>query len=311
MTKVSSKDWMTAFPHKFIGGLGVCVFGMCLSVSAEESHVAGIIAEVRDSVAKLRSVDLDAVPMAFWDFDGTIIKGDSGLDYEEGGKVCYRGLIPETIRAGVCPAYKGEDGVRRWKAEWSRMKEHGSWLSQGFDVQMYHGVEARVLDEFCERNLRENRMFDWFFTSSLAIWKALGELGVENYVVSANVEALVHNVAPLLGVSRERIRGSRVVIEGGRLTTRVVQPIPFGEGKLDAVREIVLARPHGVALVGFGNSYRTDAAFLRYIVTQRLPGGARPLAIMINGGEEGPKYKGLFHLVSHRETVGEALAKDE
>ena len=165
----------------------------------EESHVAGIIAEVRDSVAKLRSVDPDAVPMAFWDFDGTIIKGDSGLDYEEGGKVCYRGLIPETIRAGVCPAYKGEDGVRRWKAEWSRMKEHGSWLSQGFDVQMYHGVEARVLDEFCERNLRENRMFDWFFTSSLAIWKALGELGVENYVVSANVEAL-ENAAQVVAV---------------------------------------------------------------------------------------------------------------
>jgi hypothetical protein len=42
----------------------------------EETHADGIIARVLENAAKVRTADPDAVPMAFWDFDGTIIKGD-------------------------------------------------------------------------------------------------------------------------------------------------------------------------------------------------------------------------------------------
>ena len=285
-----------------------CVFALTLFAFAEETHVAGIVAEIRDSVGKLREADFAAVPMAFWDFDGTIIKGDSGADRIENGKVCYRGLIPEVIRAGLCPVYSGEEGALRWRREYSRLLEIGPWLSQPFTAQMLYGVEARVLDEFCERKIRDMKMQDWYFASSMAIWNALAEIGVENYVVSANIEALVHNAGPSLGIPRERIRGVRVVIEGGCQTTRIVYPIPFGEGKTDTVREMVAARPHGVAIAGFGNSYVTDGAFLRYIAQQRLPGGARPVAMMINGGAERQEYKGLFRLVTQTETVGDAIA---
>ena len=39
----------------------------------EESHVRPVVARILDNVRKLREADPEAVPMAFWDFDGTII----------------------------------------------------------------------------------------------------------------------------------------------------------------------------------------------------------------------------------------------
>ena len=72
------------------------------------------------------------------------------------------------------------------------------------------------------------------------------------------------------------------------------------------VAEIVAAVQEGVAVAGFGNSYSTDGAFLRYIATQRLPGGARPVSMMINGGAEPARYRGLFRCVAQDEVVGPA-----
>ena len=282
----------------------VAVFGAVLGCGAEpEAHVDSVVAEVLANVAKLKAASPDAVPMAFWDFDGTIIKGDIGDEYVQDGKVQYRGLIRDSILAGLCPVYRGEEGCVQWWADYSRMHEIGSWLCQGYDAQMYAGVELSVLEEFCNRRIRECYL-RWYFASSVAIWKRLAEAGVENYVVSANVESLMRNVAPTLGIPRSRVRGARVEIEGGRLTTKIVHPIPFGEGKVEAVRQMVLARPNGVVVAGFGNSYSTDGNFLRYIVTQHLPGGAKGFALMINGGRPKPGFEGLFRCVDQSATQG-------
>ncbi len=81
--------------------------------------------------------------------------------------------------------------------------------------------------------------------------------------------------------------------------------MPYGEGKVENVRSIVLSRPNGVAIAAFGNSYSTDGAFLRYISTQpSLPGGAKGTAVMINGGRNVPGYTEHFITVSQSETVG-------
>ena len=90
----------------------------------------------------------------------------------------------------------------------------------------------------------------------------------------------------------------------GSVTTKIVYPIPHGSGKVEAVREFVLARPNGVAVAGFGNSYRTDGDFLRYIRSQPLPGGVEPLAVMINGGAEPKAFQGLFRRVDQQEVCG-------
>ena len=272
---------------------------------AGEDHVRAVVDRVLENVRKLRSADPAAVPMAFWDFDGTIIKGDSGFGLTENGEVRYRGLIQECIEAGFVSRYRMADGYLRWRRDYAHMAATSAGLSQGYDAQMFAGVSAAELDAFCERKIRESRMADWYFASSVAIWKALAEAGVENYVVSANVEALVRNVSSTLGVPRDRVRGARVELEDGRWTTRLVQPIPHGEGKAEIVRGLVGERPHGVAIAAFGNSHSTDGAFLRHVAEQaNLPGGAKGTAVMINGGCLGPESRDCFMRVEQKAVVG-------
>ena len=61
----------------------------------------------------------------------------------------------------------------------------GRWLSQGFDAQMFAGTDAEALDASCARWIAEQGIPRWYFKSSVAIWKALERMGVENYVVRA------------------------------------------------------------------------------------------------------------------------------
>lgn len=285
------------------------VAALAFSASAGESHVASVVSEVMANVAKVKAECPDAVPMAFWDFDGTIIKGDVSEGLYEGGVQRYRGLVEETALAGLCTVYRGAEGWRQYRdVDYPRMNAIGRWLAWPYNAQMYLGQKADELDAFCTGRFAAVYR-GWYFSSSVEILKALEAAGVENYIVSASPEAFVRNAAETLGLSRSRFCGVRVEVDAGRITSRLVHPAPMGEGKVENVRRLVLARPNGVAVAGFGNSYSTDGHFLRYVVTQRLPGGAKGFALMINGGEEKPGFKGLFTLVSQSETVNDAAAK--
>ena len=288
-------------------------FAAVVSFGAEK-HVDAVVTEVLANVAKLKAAQPNAVPMAFWDFDGTIIKGDisEGLfenEKERTGKQLYKGLVEETILAGLSTVYKGPGGWKQYEeVDYPRMNEIGRWLAWPYNAQIYGGVPSADLDAFCSQKVAEVYR-KWYFASSVAIWQALEKAGVENYVVSASPEIFVRNTAESLGVTRGRTRAIRVEIDGGRMTTKVVHPVPFGEGKVENVRQLVLSRENGVAIAGFGNSYSTDGCFLRYIVTQHLPGGAKGFALMINGGKEKPGFEGLFKLVEQDETVADQESK--
>ena len=283
----------------------VAVAGVC---NGAESHADGVIARVLENVAKIKSVQPDAVPMAFWDFDGTIIRGDISEGCESvGGKLVklYKGLIERTIESGLCTVYPAEGGWDKyWNHDYARMKEIGRWLAWPYNAQMYYGQSVAALDAFCEAEC-EKVYRKWYFASSMKIFRALEKAGVENYVVSASPELFVKNTAKSLGIPQCRCRGIRVVLDGDMVTTKVVHPVPSGEGKVENVREFVLSRPHGVAVAAFGNSYSTDGAFLRYVATQpSLPGGAKGTAVMINGGKVVPGYTEHFITVEQEEVEG-------
>ena len=291
--------------------LGVSV--ACLAAQPSESHVQDIVERVGQCVRRLKAADPEAVPMAFWDFDGTIIKGDIGIGLTDGGRVCYRSIIGSALEEGYSSIYRGAEAERRWRDDLARFNEIGPWLTQAFDVQMFAGARTADLTACAARKIREGRLDRWYFASSMAIWRALEKAGVLNFVVSANVEPLLRGAAESLGVEPERINACRAEVVAGRVTTKVVYPLLFGPGKTEAVRAIVQSRPHGVAVAGFGDSYRTDGDFLRYIGTQSLPGGARPLAVMINGGETVSGYSEHFLCVEQSAVVGNVgpLTKEE
>ena len=287
-----------------LGLAAICALsGTCRADAAADSHVQAIVSEIRANVAKLRAASPDSRPMAFWDFDGTIIRGDCTEGLVENDRVVYRGLAAETILAGLSPVYSGDAGLRQFEADYPRLCAIGRWLGYPFVAQIYDGVEAERIDAFCTRKFTEVYAA-WYFSASMEMLGELERAGVENYVVSASPEVYVRNAADTLGLPRERIVAIRVEIDGGRMTTRVVHPVPYGPGKVENVRRLVLARPHGVAVAGFGNSYSTDGAFLKYIADQRLPGGAKGVSVMINGGKSKPGYEGCFWLVNQVKVRG-------
>ena len=285
------------------------VVGACAMMAMSEeqpvadAHVASVVATVQATVAKLKAARPEAVPMAFWDFDGTILKGDISEGLVEDGQKKFAGLVEETIGAGLSTVYKPEGGWQQYETDYKRLNEIGRWFAWPFNAQIYEGVKAVDLDRFCAEKV-STVYRKWYFSSSIAIWQALEKMGVENYVVSASPEIYVRNAAESLGVTRDRMRAIRVSIDGGRMTTKVIHPVPYGEGKVENVRELVLSRPNGVAVAGFGNSYSTDGCFLRYIVSQPLPGGAKGFALMINGGKPKPGFEGLFRCVEQKAVLG-------
>ena len=290
---------------KVRGWLAVALLTAATGVFAAENHADGIIRQILNNVAKLKSVEPGAVPMAFWDFDGTIIKGDISEGFVENGVQRFKGLVERTIESGFSPVYPKNGGWKQYLKDYARMNAIGRWLAWPYNAQIFEGCLSSELDAFCTAECAAVYR-KWYFTSSVKIMKALEAAGVENYVVSASPEVFVRNTAESLNLPRGRMRAIRVMESAGRLTTQVVHPVPFGEGKVENVRDLVLSRPQGVAVAGFGNSYSTDGAFLRYIATQQgLPGGAKGVAVMINGGKVVQGYTEHFITVEQSEVQGE------
>lgn len=278
----------------------------CAAAFAAEPHVQKIVDRILANAVKIKSADPSAVPMAFWDFDGTIIKGDVSEGLKVDGAYKYHGLVRRTIDAGLCTVYKPNGGWEQYcEKDYPRLNAIGRWLAWPYNGQIYGGQSVAALDAFCEHEY-DAVYRKWYFASSVAILQTLEKAGVENYIVSASPELFVRNAAKSLGLPRYRFRAIRVEESAGFVTTRVVHPVPFGEGKVENVRDLVLGRPHGVAIAAFGNSYSTDGAFLRYVATYpSLPGGAKGTAVMINGGKIVPGYTEHFICVDQDEVTGE------
>lgn len=273
---------------------------------AVEKHAAPIVKQILQNVKLVKAADPSAVPMAFWDFDGTIIKGDVSEGLVEDGEVRFKGLIQRTIESGYSFVYRPEDGWKRYsEVDYPRLNEMGRWISWPFNAQIYAGVREADINAFCAREY-DLVYRKWYFASSMEMMRKLEKAGVENYVISASPELFVGNAAATLKLPRERLRGIRVKISAGYVTTQIEYPLPQGEGKVEVLRDLLLSRPHGVAVAGFGNSYSTDAAFLRYVAAQpSLPGGAKGTAVMINGRKTVPGYTEHFICVDQSDVTGD------
>ena len=288
---------------KVMFGLTAVVSSLALAADAVEEHVDRVVDEVLANVAKLKAVDLEVKPMAFWDFDGTIIKGDVSVGLVENGVERHQGLIHAAIMAGYSPFFKGEEGCRQFDRDYARLNEIGRFIAWPFIGQVFAGVKVADFNRFCAQRARDIYS-KWYFASSVAILKRLEAAGVENHIISGSPNLFVKNLGESLGLTPDRMHGNSLAIDGGILSTRIEYPVTTGEGKIEVLRRLVNSRPHAVAVAGFGDSYRTDGAFLRYIVRQTLPGGAKGFALMINGTNKTPEYEGLFTCVNQAEVTG-------
>lgn len=249
--------------------------------------------------------------IAFWDFDGTILRGDCSEGLKEGGTVIYQGLAQISIERGFSQQYPASPDAfaRFWDDYQTLDKRVGHWLSYPYITQMLHGAKAADVRDTASRHFRET-FAKHYFSASMHVLRGFESAGVTNYVISASSDLFVDAAAGTLGLPVERMHGIEQRLDAdGRVTTDVLFPVTYGEGKLQKLLQIVAAlhaaEPGNriVVLSAFGNSYSTDGPFLEYVARQSLPGNSRPVVVMIDGGEPPERYRGLFRAVSQRATV--------
>lgn len=273
------------------------------ALQAKEPHVDQTIRDTLENVRKIKAARPDAVPMAFWDCDGTLISGDISIGHSVDGRQVYTGMIVKAAEGGFSSILKDANEAQCFMTEkYPEIGKIGRWLAWPMLIQIFHGADAAALEAHCRRHA-ESVLKPWFFASSMEILRTLEKAGVENYVISGSPDIFVKAAGTAVGIPRERIVGIRVRIAGGRVTTQIEHPLSMNEGKVECIREIINARPGAVAVAAFGNSYWTDGPFMRYVAVNPLPGDAKGIALMINGGEPPEEYKGLFRCVEQSQTM--------
>lgn len=282
----------------------VVVWGMAAVGLAAEDHVDGVVAEVLERVARVKSAQPDAVPMAFWDFDGTIIWGDLTLGSKKAPPY-FTGLMESAVLAGLNNVYSGKEGWHKYfDDDRLRLRELAQWMAVPFRAQMYEGRSVAEIEAFAANRLRTD-LSRYYFRSSLRILKALQAAGVENHIISGSPDVFIRAAAESLGVPRQNLHGVRVAEVEGKFTAQLCYPLPVESGKIALMDSIVRTQRQGVVVAGFGNDYRADGPFLKAIVMRTLPGGGKGFALMINGKNPDPAYDGLFRCVRQTELVGE------
>lgn len=289
--------------------------------AAPEPHAAALLAELqqvrRHAEAALTAEGGSAsslVFVAFWDFDGTLLKGDCSEGLVEQGQPVYAGLAQVCIERGLSAQYPAGPGAfARFWHDYQWLDEHvGHWLAYPFIPQMLHGADPGRVRAVAAEHF-EHVLAPQLFAASLAVLHGLEAAGVRNYVLSASADVFVAGAAGSLGLPPARLHGIEVELDGqGRMTTNVRAPVTYAEGKVQKLRQIVAALQAEEAgrrvcvLAAFGNSYGTDGPFLEDTARGRLPGGGTGLAVMINGGPAPTRYAGLFRCVEQQTVVGPA-----
>lgn len=285
---------------------------LAFSAHAQERHAESVISEIMQTKQALMAKDGHAsqkyIFLAFWDFDGTILKGDcsEGLKQKDGW--LYKGLAQLAIEHGYSNIYAPKGGADRFWHDYRHMEDSiGKWLAYPFIPQMLRGARLIDIQALAEKHF-EREMSQYYFNSSMQILKALEDAEIKSYVISASADVFVDAAAKTVGLDIDRLHGIQLLIEHGQLTEKLVYPVTWSDGKTEKLKAIVaeMQKLHPskevVVIAAFGNSYSTDGPFMKYVAKQVLPAG-KPLAVMINGGEAPATYHDLFWQVNQFETV--------
>lgn len=280
-----------------------------LRAAPPEPQAEALLQEILATKRALAEQEPDARFLAFWDFDGTLLKGDCSEGFEEDGKPVYAGLAQLAIERGLSSKYPPQGGFARFWDDYQTLDRRiGHWLSYPYLVQMLAGAREQEVRDLAKEHFGKT-LGAYLFATSWRVFDGLSQAGVENHVITASGELFVRAAAPLLRIPESRIHGIRVEIREGKLTTALQYPVTFAEGKRECLQAVVaqaLKETPGkpvYVLAAFGNSYSTDSAFLAYVSGLNLSGG-HPVAVMFNGGAEPPTYRGKFRLLRIDAIVG-------
>lgn len=294
-----------------IGLVPLASGSLAMAEEADDSRIIERILHTREAILKNAPATNPTVFLAFWDFDGTILKGDCSEGLMLTGKAVYPGLAQVAIEHSLSAIYPQDGGFAKFWTDYTNMDTRiGHWLAYPFIPQMLRGARADEVLELSQAHFA-GTLSNYLMASSVKILRALERGGVQCHILSASPDLFVKGAARSLGLPVNRIHGIQVQIRDGRLTEELVYPITWNIGKRERLQEIVRELEHGpgnpkvFVLAGFGDSYNTDGPFLKFIATQSLPAGA-PVAVFYDSkGPEPREYEGVFYQARHSATVSD------
>jgi phosphoserine phosphatase len=288
--------------------LALSIFSLARAEEPDDSRIIGQILQTRAAIPKSTG-ETNALFLAFWDFDGTTLKGDCSEGLREEGKLIYPGLCQLAIEHGLSEIYPREGGFDKFWFDYTNMDTRiGHWLAYPFIVQMLRGAKAEDVLQL-SRDYFSGTLSNYLRASSVHIMRELQQGGVQSHIISASAGLFVQGVSASLGLPTNHIHGIELRIRDGRLTEELVYPVTWNIGKrqkiLDVVAEFKRERPaqNVYVLAGFGDSYNTDGPFLKFIATQHLPAG-QAISVFYDNTNAPTEYRGLFYQASHSATVG-------
>ena len=296
-----------------IFGLLLAAPGAARAEEPDDSRIINHILQAREEILRSAgAANFRPSPafLAFWDFDGTVLKGDCSEGLEVEGKRVYPGLAQLAIERGLSTLYPPDGGFDRFWSDYTNMDARiGPWLAYPFIPQMLRGAKADDVLQLSRRHFA-GTLSNYFMASSLHLIHALQGGGVEVHIVSASADLFVKGAADSLGLPEDHIHGIELRVRDGRLTEEIVYPVTWNIGKLEKIRAVVSQMEREAPerkvfiLAGFGDSYATDGPFLRFIATQTLPAG-KPIAVFYDSKKEPDEYRGLFYQARHSRTISE------
>ncbi len=176
--------------------------------------------------------DAQAAAVAF-DADGTLWRGDIGED-----------LLRYLAAEDLLPRHRGRSGVY---AEYERKVAHDPADAYAYAVAVMAEVEEAALEGWCQdfyARRFEGRLFPWV----RPLFEHLQGRGHPVWIVSASPLWPVRAGAKALGVPPSQVIGVCCPVVEGRLTGKVEEPVPCGDGKVHWLRARGV-RPH----LAFGN----------------------------------------------------------
>ncbi len=263
----------------------VCILTISRYTAAQETHADSIITEIlktRSAVINNSNESSDKfIFLTFWDFDGTILKGDCSEGLNSGEEQVYKGLAQLAIEKGYSNIYSPDGGFEKFWIDYKNMEDNiGKWFAYPFIPQMLRGAYYDDIHRCPSSRHFEIVLKNHYFSSSSKILNALEEADIRCYIISASADVFVDGAASTLRVSPDRFHGIEVKIQNNLLTEKTVYPIIWSEGKTEKLMSIVeetarnqIPNKEVIVLAAFGNSYSTDGPFMKYVSEQKLPAG--------------------------------------
>ena len=157
----------------------VGLFTLFHSIHADEIHTKTIVEKITHTKQAIlessQKPSSEFIFLAFWDFDGTILKGDCSEGLESDGKTVYKGLAQLAIESGYSEIYPSEGGVKRFFDDYHHMEHLGKWLAYPYVVQMLSGSQKSDIDALSQKHFN-TVLNHYYFSSSMYMLNALDKI---------------------------------------------------------------------------------------------------------------------------------------